>query len=275
MYGYGYQYGKIFGGGGLPFTPPLDVYTGAAAAYSLRLLRSAYAGSAIRVRRSSDNSESDIGFVSGVLDTATLLTFCGVGDGFVTTWYDQSGNSNDATQATAANQPKIVSAGSLVTENGKAAIDFDGVNDRLITSSFASTLAQPSTTFIVNNAPNNTSDNTLIDGIISSNRHLLIANANNYTLNAGAFVNTGANSDAQSLLYTLWNGASSEFASDGGTPNIINIGTHGLTGLTIGANFVSSNANDGNVQEIILYNSDQSANRTGIETNINSYYGIY
>jgi hypothetical protein len=45
MYGYGYQYGKISGGGGgLPFTPPLDVYTGAAAAYSLRLLRTAYAG---------------------------------------------------------------------------------------------------------------------------------------------------------------------------------------------------------------------------------------
>jgi hypothetical protein len=25
------------------------------------------------------------------LDTASLLTFCGAGNGFVTTWYDQSG----------------------------------------------------------------------------------------------------------------------------------------------------------------------------------------
>ena len=31
----------------------------------------------------------------------------------------------------------------------------------------------------------------------------------------------------------------------------------------------------GNVSEIILYNSDQSANRTGIEDNINEHYGIY
>ena len=403
-------------------TLPADYGSGAVAAYSLRKLRAAYSGSAVRVRRSSDNTEQDIGFTTqGELDTASLLSFVneeitdnintttdsnsdgladgltkltnnptativtgnghigsaqrmeynvGAGtlqsigintldtligqeitvsfmyrsnisfslgngngsaggnfnnipantgdairyehkgvwspvsgsdgrlqpmwldasgefieisdwsvtyhtaDGLVSTWYDQS-LSNDATQGTAASQPKIVDAGVLVTENGKPAIEFDGVDDRLITSSFASTLAQPSTTFIVNNAPNNTSNNTLIDGIIGSNRHLLIANANNYTLNAGAFVNTGANSDAQSLLYTLWNGASSEFASDGGTPNIINIGTHGLTGLTIGTNFGSSNANDGNVQEIILYNSDQSSNRPSIEANINSYYSIY
>jgi hypothetical protein len=32
---------------------------------------------------------------------------------------------------------------------------------------------------------------------------------------------------------------------------------------------------DGNIQEIIMYTSDQSTNRTGIETNINSFYSIY
>jgi hypothetical protein len=37
--------------------PLLDTYSGAAAAYSLRLLRSAYTGDAIRVRRASDNTE--------------------------------------------------------------------------------------------------------------------------------------------------------------------------------------------------------------------------
>jgi hypothetical protein len=42
-------------------------------------------------------------------------------DGFVETWYDQSGN-RDAVQATAANQPKIVDAGSLLT----AGVTFDG-----------------------------------------------------------------------------------------------------------------------------------------------------
>jgi hypothetical protein len=32
---------------------------------------------------------------------------------------------------------------------------------------------------------------------------------------------------------------------------------------------------NGNVSEIILYNSNQSSNRTGIESNINDYYSIY
>ena len=50
----------------------LDIYTGAAAAYSVRKLRNAYTGSAIRVRRSSDNTEQDIGFTAlGELNTTS------------------------------------------------------------------------------------------------------------------------------------------------------------------------------------------------------------
>jgi hypothetical protein len=96
-------------------TPLLDTYSGAAAAYSLRLLDSTYTGSAIRVRRSSDNTEQDINFnVFGELDTVSLTAFAGAGDAFCKVWYDQSGNSNDATQTTTANQPKIVSSGAVI-----------------------------------------------------------------------------------------------------------------------------------------------------------------
>jgi hypothetical protein len=105
---------------------PLLESTTAAAAYSLRKLRTAYTGSAIRVRR-SDNAEADIGFTaSGHLDIAALLRHVGTGDGFVTTWYDQSGNGRNATQATAGLQPRIVSNGALIAENGRAYIDFAG-----------------------------------------------------------------------------------------------------------------------------------------------------
>lgn len=49
-----------------------------AAAYSLRKLRNAYTGNAIRVRRSSDNAEADIGFTAnGDLDTTALLAHVG------------------------------------------------------------------------------------------------------------------------------------------------------------------------------------------------------
>jgi len=83
------------------FVGLLDLYPSAAAAYSVRKLRTAYTGSAIRVRRSSDNTEQNIGFTAlGNLDDSALTTFCSGTNGFVTTWYDQSGNANNAVQTT-------------------------------------------------------------------------------------------------------------------------------------------------------------------------------
>jgi hypothetical protein len=104
----------------------------AAATYSLRKVDADYTGNAIRVRRSNDNDETDIGFTaSGDLDTAALLAHVGSGNGFVTTWYDQSGTGRNATQTTAEQQPRIVSNGAMITEGGRPAVLFDGVNDFL------------------------------------------------------------------------------------------------------------------------------------------------
>ena len=104
----------------------LDTFTGASLGLSLVRLRKEYTGFCIKVRRSSDNNELDIGFVDGVLDTASLLTFVGSGNGFVSLWYGQSGNGFNAFQTLAGNQPKIVSNGSLILDNGNPAIEFDG-----------------------------------------------------------------------------------------------------------------------------------------------------
>jgi hypothetical protein len=104
----------------------------ASAAYGLRRLRRLYTGFCIRVRRSSDNAQLDIGFTStGDLDIVTLLAFVGTGNGFVTTWYDQSGNGRNATQATAGGQPQIVSNGALLTQNGRATIVQTAINQTL------------------------------------------------------------------------------------------------------------------------------------------------
>jgi hypothetical protein len=97
------------------------------AAYSLRQLDVAYAGKAVKVRRSSDNTTLDIGFLaSGELDTAALLAFAGAGSAYVDTWYDQSGNALNAVQATVAKQPQIVNAGVVNTINGRPTVIFDG-----------------------------------------------------------------------------------------------------------------------------------------------------
>lgn len=95
----------------------LDEYPGAYAAFSLRSLSDTYRGPAIRVRRSSDNAEQDIGFDgTGFLDTAALTEFVGTGsgdDGYVVAWYDQTGGE-PMVNSNAASQPYVVIGGQPV-----------------------------------------------------------------------------------------------------------------------------------------------------------------
>jgi hypothetical protein len=112
----------------------LDTYTGAAAGYSVRRIASS-ATNLMRIREDSGDTETDIGYDSnGDLDTAAIAFHCGTANGFVVTWYDQSGNGNDATQPTAggsALQPQIYNGTSVITENGKPALQYDGSDDFL------------------------------------------------------------------------------------------------------------------------------------------------
>ena len=94
-------------------------------ALSLRKVIST-ATSCLRVRRSSDNAEQDIGFAGGSIDIAAMLAFAGSGSAFVTTLYDQAGNGEHLVQATASKQPRIVNAG---VYDGK--LVFDGVDDSM------------------------------------------------------------------------------------------------------------------------------------------------
>lgn len=127
--------------GSTPVVLPLDAVTGAVGAYSMRRLKAAYAGQAIRVRRASDNTEQDIGFVGNDLNAGALLTFVGAGDGFISKIYNQAGGLPfDLAQTTAILQPRIVLAGALVTSNGKVCPDFMGIAT-LIAINYTATFA--------------------------------------------------------------------------------------------------------------------------------------
>lgn len=91
------------------FTGPLDTYTtNLLALYGTVKMLSSYAGSAIKVRRSSDSTLQDIGFnADGSFDATSYLAFIGAGNGFAHTIYDQSGNARHQVQATAAAQAQI------------------------------------------------------------------------------------------------------------------------------------------------------------------------
>jgi hypothetical protein len=96
-------------------------------AYGLRRLSRFWTGAAIRVMRTSDDAELDIGFIGEDLDVVTLLVFVGSGNGEIVIWYDQSGNGRHAV-STAGRRPRIVNAGVLDIANGKPAVRFNGSN---------------------------------------------------------------------------------------------------------------------------------------------------
>jgi hypothetical protein len=292
-------------------TPLLDTYSGAAAAYSLRLLDSTYTGSAIRVRRSSDNTEQDIGFnVFGELDTVSLTAFAGVGDAFVKTWYDQSGNSNDATQTTTANQPQIVSSGAVITENGKPAVKMASSTIKLSVPNSKATFkflhdgSSSSTSWVVSptdaretvgttqhelfetgeftssvgveiNYSSSQYSGTELAQFVVKNGTSILGSPVNYTTPAGTFA-IGQN------LTTFYIDADNATAADR-----FKVGLNGGSLLSGNTQTAAPSAADSQLdftiyggftahwQEVIVWNADESANRAGIETNINTFYSIY
>lgn len=272
----------------------LDTYSAAAAAYSLRKLKSSYTGSAIRVRRSSDNTEQNIGFdTDGGLDTSTLLSFVGSGNGFITTWYDQSGNGKNALQTTASNQPFIVAAGSIYTLNGKPIIRNPNIN-------------------VVRcmNVPLSTLQSSPVSIIATGKIYQLPNNGfGNVTFYLGGDVNVGGGSryefGAANKFFIQRRNISDTVSIEEvglGTNPFIQQGHFGSTQLTarlngidisrsitdvnqfsvntnfviLGASSVASDfmANIG-MYEYIFYFTDKTSDRQAIESNINSYYSIF
>jgi hypothetical protein len=271
----------------------LDQYPGAAAAYSLRKLRTAYTGAAIRVRRASDNSQIDIGFNgSGALDTTLITTFCGVSEGFITKWYDQSGNSRDGLQLTNSLQPRIY-FGTTININGVPAVDVSV--GYLTTAQNGFTTLQTHSEFIsLKGFTNATAYAGILSFAPSTGSDFNQSTA--YNINQGN-TNNVENLTAQSISYSIvGSGATNIYRlitsiinNQNGTLRQNNILIGNATGtfstsntgpLVIGTRFLSGAPSNsyifpGYIQEIISYNTDQSSNRTGIETNINSYYTIY
>ena len=253
----------------------LDAYTGATAGYSLRRLSSTYTGFAIKVQDNVGGATLDVGFnINRGLDTAAIAIYGGVNDVFVETWYDQSGNGNNAVQATSANRPKIYDGATGVVTgsiSGKPTIFFDP-NHKMPTTTTAST--QTLSLFSV--AQGNTGRKTILDIGSSNGFDLRTWSIKNYRLFWGdgstqqniESPTSSKNETVYSVLKTsttlnvyLNSSLDGSAISSLYTSNTINISATGQIGGTA------------NISEIVLYTS--AANRTGIETNINDFYSIY
>ena len=252
----------------------LDLYPGATAAYSLRNLRVAYTGPVVEVRRSSDNAVQDFTAIQ-VIDN-TLTNFCGAGNGFVSKWYDQSTSANDAVQATAASQPRIVNAGVLETDGGKPAIFFGAATAVSLAPTTAITTASACAFFFVTRHSNSAGTWSWIVGENSGQAAFFIGKQSGTSVaNVERFGNlTGTNIAQKAVSY--WQ------LGAGITRYQINSQAATLSDWTVSSawriGIRQANSTEGwvgPIQEVIYYPSNQVSNNAAIISNINQFYGIY
>ena len=253
----------------------LNQWSGAGAAFSIRLLDTNYSGNCLKVRRSSDNTEQDIGFSSGSIDVASLESFCSATDGFVSKWYDQSGNANDLAMATQGTQPKIVTSGITHTNGTNPTVTFTSTKRLGLTSDLSGN--QPWTVASVWSYESgyeiqpltynsDSGGSCIITYGAPGGYYLYVASNTKYSQYNGTLPNyatsvfiayTGyqtavINGSALTPFAGNQNNSSGDFQSMGG-----NTGTRGHTGT---------------IQELIFWSSDLGADAFLIDDNLNAYF---
>ena len=259
-------------GGSTPLL--LDLYPDAQFAYSLQYLRTGVLR-VIRVQRSSDNTQRD--FKPIEITDGTLVNWVGIGNnGFMKIWYDQTDNSIDLNYLNLTN--KIVDDGVLLTDNGMPYVNYTG-NETIYDQSLSNNPqlnSDKGTLFTIYNSNDNnpgviltSNSNTWLGANQPNNTTIPQQNSGNIIYYKNGSLITPTNRE------TLYN-------------NIVKNTDVLLSALNIGINknslwlsraypwiyTVNVASASNKAKEIVVYNSDQTTNKAGIEANIKSRYGI-
>lgn len=284
----------------------LDVHSDALAGYSTRLIRRGYSGALFGVRRISDDVRADlypngdgeitldspVTITSGSSSATTLgelsaapghtdVDGLGAADDIeALTWYDQSGNGNDASHTTINWFIYVVQAGVLSTEGGKFALDFDS---RAVHSYTFST-------------PDfNVSDFTLVDVSKSATYNGVFANKTATEFgrlqnwNGKALLTGTAGFDADGTLQPghlarrlrSYVHKSTPTARLNGAADTI-VPRAGWTQAPLRSVYIGGRAyqhpayqTETNLQEALIFAGDKSDDLDAMEADINSFYSIY
>ena len=197
----------------------------------------------------------------------------------VAAWSDSSGNGNGAAQATTSKRPTFRS-GVSGTLNAQPLVRFDGVDDFLQTAPFASALAQPGMAFWVGKYAAGSATQFFMDGITATDRWAALVNypsLNTLDVYAGANTSPLALSSGNYFLLTvLWNGVNSLAWTNGTAGSTVSAGANSVTGLTLGAHYSAIAPLNGDVAEVIVYNSAlSSSDRAQVWNYLNNKYALY
>ena len=205
----------------------------------------------------------------------------------VSQWDDKSGNGYHVSQGTASNQPTYVTA----VLNSKNIVRFDGVNDIISNSSAQPVAGSSSRTifyvFSCNSAVGGNVNNVdyalyfgtanpALGGVIALSQELGIR------VNSGYRIFNQSNEDGSHAIisavqdgtnvsnYSMWKNGSALSATSTNSREL-NTGA----GIYIGAHAASVNFHNGDIAEIIVYNSALStSDRESVESYLSTKWGI-
>ena len=265
-------------------------FGGAAAAYSLRDI-GAMNGRVVRVRRDTgggagDNDEED--FSASQVASGALESFVGAGNnGFITLWYDQSGNDHDAYQSSASSQPKIVNNGTIeLSPSNQPALRFisptklsvpvNGHIDNLNSVSFFvvgeyETASIPPQYFL------NLTNFSQIPQAVGVGSSPSYSGYTNFSY--GSFGNQSTShtpSVNQNILYSAVTDSSDfEGFADGSSILTTSVIDRAVTqDGSIGAWATGTYHLNGTISEVIIFDAGKADDRADIEENIADYYNI-
>ena len=266
------------------FETLLDIESNSHFYWSVFLRKASYYGSpCIQVRRSSDNALLDIGFVVNgddvMLDTASLLSFVGAGDGFIVTKYSQI-NGYEITQSDPTAQPKIVSSGSLITQNSLPSTQYDGVNDYMTFDAGVNSFTgvTPNTVVAVAKFNATVAKQFIFAKITSTSNErysiAVLSNTLSYVLRSGAYVGKSIAMDTNLSVITTTSSPQQLYldsvASSGTTATSAGFSS---AIMVLGRDVVASSYFGGYISEFGLFLADKTSTISSINTNLVSQYG--
>ena len=250
-----------------------------------------------RVRRSSDNAEQNIGFVGNDLDTTSLLSFVGAGNGFVVKMYNQVSSTstagNDLVQTYASAQFQIVVSGVVNTLNGKPSCTTGNGKYMLTTTLFNPSVINGTSIFSVTKPIGQIGGGYSVDWIYSIgngslgtdrflDHHIGGASGNPTTYNQSvqsdlSNISTPYTSGTKFQSHLIKSGSNKYYQNNvlvgSNTTALVTPGSgHRLVINNISWSFGTTSFANQYFSEILVYNSDETSNLETIHNNISSYY---